>query len=132
MTSLTAFDCRLGLSQGRMPRADDAPGAGDFVLVLGDLEPSRLYDLAPGDYAEVTQPVDVTAADLLRAALYLRVPADVPPGMAWEVSLVVDGAKLARAICRPGRARALTDLAANVSKLAGIHVVGVRLQLVGV
>lgn len=137
MTSLTAFDCRLGVGQGRLPRealapgADPAPGSGDFVFVLGDAEHGRRYDLDQGDYAEVTQPVDVTDADLVRASLHLRVPDDVPPGMSWEVSLVVDGVKQAQARCHPGRTRTITDLAANVSKLAGVHLVGVRLQLVG-
>jgi hypothetical protein len=32
---------------------------------------------------------------------------------------------------RSGRERLVTDLAANVSKLSGVHTVGVRLELVG-
>jgi len=139
MTALTAFDCRLGVSQGRLPRealasgsGPPAPGSGDFVFVLGDVEPGRRYDLDLGDHAEVVQAVDLTGADLVRALLHLRVPADVPAGLAWEASLIVDGVRQARARCRPGCTRTLTDLAANVSKLAGVHQVGVRLQLVGV
>lgn len=133
--TLTAFDCRLGASQGRLPRealataaGSPAPGSGNFVFVLGDVEPGRRHDLDAGDHAEVTQAVDLTGTDLVRARLHLRVPADVPAGMAWEASLIVDGVGLARARCRPGRARTLTDLAANVSKLAGVHQVGVRLE----
>jgi len=45
------------------------------------------------------------------------------------VSIIVDGVKAARATCRAGRKRLLTDLAANVSKLTGLHEVGVRLEL---
>jgi hypothetical protein len=44
--------------------------------------------------------------------------------------VIVDGAKRARATCAAGRTRSISDLAANVSKLAGSHVVGVRLELV--
>ena len=39
---------------------------------------------------------------------------------------------IARMRARPGRERFVTDLAANVSKLSGTHVVGVRLELVTV
>ena len=132
--TLTAFDYRIGLGQGRLQRYGSTPGSGDFVFVIGDtdVEPGRRYDLAPGDLGEVTQQVDLTGADLVRALLHLRVPDDVPAGLAWEVSITIDGAKTARATCRAGRDRTMTDLAANVSKLAGVHQVGVRLQLVGV
>jgi len=130
--TLTAFDCRLGLGQGRLRRQAPAPGSGDYVFVIGDDEPGRRYDLAPGDLGEVAQPVDLTGADLVRVLLHLRVPDAMPAGFAWEVSITIDGTKAARATCRAGRERTLTDLAANVSKLAGVHQVGVRLQLVGV
>ena len=49
-----------------------------------------------------------------------------------EASIVVDGTKRATATAKPGRSRTLTDLAANVSKLSGVHQVGVRLELVEV
>jgi hypothetical protein len=54
----------------------------------------------------------------------------MPAGLAWEASVVVDGMKYASLRSRPGRERTVTDLAANVSKLAGVHVIGVRLELV--
>jgi len=47
------------------------------------------------------------------------------------VSIRVDGAALAQATAKAGRERALTDLAANVSKLTGVHTVAVRLALEG-
>lgn len=127
--TLTAFDCRLGLSQGRLPRRVHGPGNGGSLFVLGDDRPGCSYDLALGDHAEVTQPVDLTGLHLLRAGLYLVVP-EGPAGLAWQVSLVVDGVKRTHATCAPGRQRTLTDLAANVSKLSGPHQVGVRLELV--
>ena len=124
---LTAFESRLGLGQGRVQQAD-AP-SGDYVFVLGDDEAGRLFELSPGDLAEVVQETDLTGVDLVRAHLRLRVPAGLPANLAWEASIVVDGSKHARATCSPGREREITDLAANVSKMAGLHEVGVRLEL---
>ena len=88
--TLTAFNCRLGLGQGRVKRQPAMPGAGAYVFVIGDDEPGRRYDLALGDHGEVTQAVDLTGADLVRALLHLRVPDDVPASLAWEVSITID------------------------------------------
>ncbi|RKH04357.1 hypothetical protein [Corallococcus carmarthensis] len=128
--ALTAFTSRLGLGQGRIRPQRGTPASGEYLLVLGDEEPGRRFELAPGDFAEVTQAVDVTGVDLFRAALRLRVPSGAPAGLAWEASLVVGGVKYARCLGRPGRERLVADLAANVSKLSGVHTVGVRLELV--
>jgi len=122
---LDAFTSRLGDGQGRVVGAD-----GEIRFVLGDAEPGRLFDLVPGDRIQVTQSTDLTGVALVRAILELRIPPSVPPGLAWEASVVVDGAKYARTTCAPGRTRSITDLAANVSKLSGAHDVGVRLELV--
>ena len=121
--TLTAFNCRLGRSQGRIPSGDA------FVFALGDAEPGRFHELAPGDHAEVKQVADLTDEDFVRVQLRLRVPSSTPPGLGWVASIRVDGVALARATCRPGRERFMTDLAANVSKLAGEHEVAVRLEL---
>lgn len=129
---LDAFTSRLGLGQGRIRPASLPAGSGEYAFVLGEDEPGRLFELAVGDHAEVVQDTDLTDVDLVRAHLGLSVPASVPAGFAWEASIVVDGAKLATATAKPGRSRTLTDLAANVSKLSGVHQVGVRLELVGV
>jgi hypothetical protein len=127
---LDAFRSRLGLGQGRIRPKNAAAPSGNHVFVLGEDEPGRFFELAPGDHAEVTQATDLTGADLVRAVLELRVPKSLPAGLGWEASMVVDGTKVAGATCRPGSSRVLTDLAANVSKLSGVHVVGVRLELV--
>ena len=130
----TAFNARLGASQGRLEAtavgSTPAP-SGDFVFVLGDAEAGRLHELASGDHVEARQVVDLTDADLVRAQLRLRVPGSVTPapGWRWVASIRVDGSALAQATCAPGRERVLTDLAANVSKLAGLHEVAVRLAL---
>ncbi|MDC0714223.1 hypothetical protein POL68_37525 [Stigmatella sp. ncwal1] len=128
--ALTAFTSRLGLGQGRIRPQRATPASGEYLFVLGDEEPGRRFELAPGDFAEVTQAVDVTSVDLVRTALRLRVPPGAPAGLAWEASLVVDGVKYARCLGRPGRERLVGDMAANVSKLSGVHTVGVRLELV--
>ncbi len=127
---LDAFTSRLGLGQGRLqPQGSIAP-SGDYVFVLGEDEPGRFFELDAGDRAEVVQDTDLTSVDLVRAWLRLRVPANPTPGLAWEAAIMVDGVNKASAICPPGRERVLTDLAANVSKLTGVHQVGVRLELV--
>ena len=100
------------------------------MFVLGDVEGGHIFELAPGDRAEVVQETDLTGVDLLRAHLRLRVPASLPAHLAWEASILVGGVKHARATCSPGREREITDLAANVSKMVGLHDVGVRLELV--
>ena len=126
--ALTAFTSRLGRGQGRL--ATPKATGGDYAFVLGDDEQGRLFELAPGDHAEVTQETDLTSVMLVRALLRLRVPASTPTGLAWEASIIVDGAKLAAMRATPGRERRATDLAANVSKLSGLHIIGVRLELV--
>ena len=129
---LTAFTSRLGEGQGRLQPTSASPAGGEWVFVLGDEDPGRLYELAPGDHAELSQDVDVSDADLFRVDLRLRVPDDLPETLVWEAQLRVDGATEASARCKPGRERHLTDLAANLSKLAGVHTRGVRLELVEV
>ena len=127
---LDAFTSSLGLGQGRIAPKNATPGSGDYVFVLGEDEPGRFFDLAAGDHAEVVQDTHLTDVAIVRAHLRLRLPASLPSTHGWEVSIVVDGVKAARATCRAGRERLLTDLAANVSKLTGLHEVGVRLELV--
>ena len=127
---LTAFESRLGLGQGRIRPAGVEPVTGEHVFVLGEDQPGRFFDLAAGDHAEVVQEVDLSGVDLVLAHLHMRVPASLPANLAWEASILVDGMKLASATCLPGRRRTISDLAANVSRISGLHVVGVRLELV--
>lgn len=126
--ALTAFTSRLGRGQGRL-LTSKATG-GDYAFVLGEDEPGRFFELGLGDHAEVTQSTDLTGVKLVRALLRPRVPASTPAGLAWEASIIVDGTARARMRAKPGRERLVTDLAANVSKLSGVHTVGVRLELV--
>jgi hypothetical protein len=122
---MDAFSFRLGVGQGRITDPD-----GESRFVLGDAEPGWFFELEPGDHVEVIQAMDVTALSFIRASVDLNVPGSLPLTLEWEVSLVVAGAKRARARVTAGRKRRLTDLTANVSKLSGVHAVGVRLELV--
>lgn len=122
---LDAFTARLGDLQGRV-----VDGTGEVRFVLGALDAGRFARLVAGDHVQVVQSFDVTHVALIRASLALAAPASLPSGLAWEASVVVDGTKRAALRCAPGRARRTGDLAANVSKLAGVHDVGVRLELV--
>jgi hypothetical protein len=66
-----------------------------------------------------------------RAPAAARARVDLPRGSRGRCRIIVDGTKRARATrAKPGRERLVTDLAANVSKLSGLHQVGVRLELV--
>jgi hypothetical protein len=129
---LDAFTSRLGLGQGRVQPVMVPPGGGDWAFVLGEDEASRFFELTEGDHADVVQDTDLTGVAFVRAHVALRVPAGLPVTLAWEASIIVDGAKLATFTAKPGRLRTFTDLAANVSKLSGLHQIGVRLELVGV
>lgn len=126
---LDAFTSRLGLGQGRIRPLNAPVPSGDNVFVLGEDEPGRFFDLEPGDHAEVAQQTDLTDVDLVRAALRLRVPKTLPTSLGWEVAILLDGTKVATATCNPGCTRVMSDLAANVSKLSGLHTVAVRLEL---
>jgi hypothetical protein len=129
---LDAFRTRLGVGAGRITPANAPAGFDTVLFVLGDDAPGWRFDLAQGDHAEVDQSTDLTGVTFVRAQLALRSPADLPSGLGWEASILIDGVRLARAVCAPGKTRLLNDLAANVSKMAGVHLVGVRVELVGV
>jgi hypothetical protein len=122
---LDAFTNRLGEGQGRVVLP-----SGEVRFVLGEMEAGRSFELVVSDHVEVTQSLDLTGLTLVRVVGEFRAPAAMPPGLVWEASVVVDGQKRARLRCETGRRRAVRDLAANVSKLSGLHQVGVRLELV--
>lgn len=121
---MDAFTRRLGEGQGRIVRAD-----GTIAFVLGDDQPGWRAPLEPGDHVEVVQDVDLTGVDLVRVTGRLRAPAGLPPGLGWRVDLTVDGVPRAGLAARPGATRDLRDVAANVSKLQGVHAVGIQLSL---
>lgn len=122
---LDAFTSRLGDLQGRV-----VDSAGRVSFILGASEPGRFAKLVPGDHVDVVQSLDVTHVALVRATLGLAAPTSLPGWLAWEASIVIDGVKRAAIRCGAGRRRRTADLAANVSKLVGVHDVGFRLELV--
>ena len=79
---------------------------------------------------QAAQDIDLTDVDLVRADMTLRTPDDVPDGWSWRASITIDGQVYARILGWPGRTRAIPDIAANVSKLTGVHEVAIRLDLI--
>ncbi|MGN6107485.1 MAG: hypothetical protein ACTHU0_20415 [Kofleriaceae bacterium] len=127
---LDAFSSRLGVSQGRVRRSTSSPAEDRWAFVLGDDQAGYYAELGVGDGAEVAQDVDLTGLALVHAQVTFRAPAGMPTALAWQVSLTVDGVRHGTTTAASGRTRVLGDLAANVSKLSGVHRVGVRLELV--
>lgn len=119
----TLFASALGERQGRLVRSD-----GRAVFVLGAEASAVLGRLAIGDWVEVAQDLDCTGLHLVRLAGWLRVPEDAPPGSCWVLSIRTPFERLAEWPLRPGT-RALDDVIANVSRLAGVHRIAVRLAL---
>lgn len=125
---LTAFNSRLGISQGRIP----LESTESFVFVLGDDVPGYYYDLEAGDYAQVVQAVDLADIDLIRTELDVEVPESIPSRFGYEISIVVNDVKLETILCKARYRHHITDLAANVSIMTGVQLVGVRLEVVRV
>jgi hypothetical protein len=125
---LTAFNSRLGISQGRIPLEE----TDQFVFVLGDDVPGYVYNLEPEDHAQVVQEIDLTDIGIVQTELSVRIPDSIPDSVGFELSIVVDNIKMATTVCFTGQKRHITDLFANVSKSTGVHTVGVRLEIIEV
>lgn len=123
---LDVFTEALGVRQGRV-RTDTDPS---HVLVLGDLEARRVHDLKVGDYVEWKQEVDLGPDDLVRVRGSMTAPKDVPAGLAWELSITIEGRKVSRLHAVAGRVQRVDDLAAFAGDDVGRRTVGVRLELV--
>lgn len=127
---MDAFSSRLGVSQGRIPhRLPAASNEVSWAFVLGEEEPGHIHMLQAGDYAELSQEADLTDVRLVRVYATLRAPPSTVATLRWQASLGIDGQRVAAASARPGRSRILTDLAADVSKLSGLHTLAIRLEL---
>jgi hypothetical protein len=120
---LTAFNSRLGISQGRIPLEE----TDQFVFVLGDV-----YNLELGDHAQVIQEIDLTDVSIVQTELSVKVPDSTPGRIGFELSIVVDNIKTATTVCFTGQKRHIADLSANVSRSTGVHAVGVRLEIIEV
>jgi hypothetical protein len=87
------------------------------------------FGLKVGDCQQVFQDIDLTGANLIRVAFNFDVPTALPEGYVWEVSILVDDVKKSRMTMNTVRSRTRCDMAANVSKINGIHKVEFRLAL---
>ncbi len=100
------------------------------MFVLGSIEAGCYHELVLNDGAKLVQEVDLTNVDLIRVNWDIRIPDSTPAGYAWEISVLVDDTEKARLTCPPGTRRNLNDLAANVSKITGHHLVGIGIRLI--
>ena len=130
--AFSPFDMEMGARQGRLKPAGWTPPSGEHAFILGSDLPGYLHRLEAGDHTEVSQDVDLTGVNFIRARLRLRNVQALPAGLNWEASIAVDGVKQTSMTVEPGRTRDREDMAANVSKLTGAHQVSVRLELVSV
>jgi len=132
MSSIDAFTTQLGRTQGRTTDLKQT-----HTMLLGHGQPGWFADLAParlpavGDHVQVSQRTDLTGIDLIRVGGTLEVRS-LPQGVTWQATILIDGDRMASLQGRAGAARPLEDLAANVSALAGLHTISVRLELVEV
>jgi hypothetical protein len=65
----TWFDRLRGISQGRSTPENITPVDGNKVFVLGEDEPQEVAVLMDGDYTEVSQVVDLTDYDFVKATM---------------------------------------------------------------
>lgn len=132
MPSINAFTTQLGETQGRV-----ADPQSTQVMVLGHNQSGWFANLTParlrgeGDHVQVSQRTDLSGIDLIRVGGTLEVRS-LPQGVTWQATILVDGDRMASLQGRVGAKRPLEDLAANVSALAGLYTVTVRLELVEV
>jgi hypothetical protein len=131
--ALNAFTRDLGTGQGRIQPSGFTPVAGSlFAFVLGHDKPGMQADVNIGDFFEVSQIESFGSAKFLRCVARLRAPLALPAGVAWKLSLRIDGVERASQIVQAGRTRDRMDLAANVSKLSGNRTLAFRLEVVAV
>ena len=77
---LTAFNSRIGISQGRIPLDNT-----DFVFVLGDDVPGYFHNLEGGDHAQVVQDLDLTDVNIVQTELTVKVPDSTPETIGFEL-----------------------------------------------
>ncbi len=103
---------------------------GDHVFVLGYQLPGLIHRSSVGDFAQVEQTEDFGSTNIIRFVAIVRPPEVNPAGVAWRLSLRIDGAEYVGRNLDAGRGRTFVDMAANVSKLVGNHSLGFRVELV--
>ena len=128
--AFTPFNAVLGTRQGRLDPKGFMPTTGEYAYVLGSDLSGEMYDFNIGDYSEVTQDIDLSEVNFIRAQIRLRNALEIPQGVNWEASIAIDGEKKTTMKIKLRRTRDRSDMAANVSKLTGVHTVGLRLELI--
>lgn len=125
-TEATPFDYAMGVNQGRKAPGEGTPPHGDYIFCLGIDGESPSFEFGDEDYGEVYQDIDVSAVVLVRGILRLK-KKPVEQDVRWWFAFTVDGVEVTRrTYVEPKRTRTRNDLAANVSKLEGIHRIGFR------
>ena len=105
---------------------------GEHVYVLGYELAGLFHRFAAGDFAQTEQEDDFGSTNIVRVVALIRSTDVMPSNLAWRFSLLLDGVAYTTRLLEPKRDRALVDVAANVSKLIGLHTLGFRLDLVSV
>ena len=99
---------------------------GDHVFVLGFQLPGLIHRFDVGDFAQLQQTADFGSTNLIRVVAIVRPPEVNPAGLAWRLSLRLDGVEYVGRNLEAGRGRTFVDMAANVSKLVGDHILAFR------
>lgn len=127
----TAFDRKLGLTQGRIEPSGCLPSAGSWVMCLGSDETGCFEELNVGDKVEVSQTIaDTTGMCLVRLRATCRGPDAVVAGAGWKLSWFVDSVLQSSRIVWPSRIVDLDDLVFNLYGLTGTHILKVRLEVI--
>ena len=129
-TNLTAWNTHREVAQWRCEPTGGAL-VGDFSFVLGHDQAGWQRELNADDYIEVYQDVDLTGVTLIRAAVRVVGPLDVPTGYTWKLQLRVAGTVYIERAIPTGAAatESWTDLGAGVKQLSGSQNVAIRLVL---
>lgn len=132
----TAFDRRLGATQGRIAPTGHTTVDGTHAFVLGSDAPGQIARLAPGDSIAVSQTADFDDALAVRLVGAVRLPATMPAGFSWALDLRTDDTTRCTIALESGvydpAVLDLGDVALNVEQAAaGNHALAIRLRLVG-
>lgn len=125
----TVVNMHGGSLAGDVAGIPSAP-EGMNVFCLGYQLPGLFHEFRVGDFSMVAQSADFSGARVVRIVAIVRPPVSLPGGVAWRLSLRIDGAERVARILTPGRKRRFVDLAANVTGLVGTHELSIRLELV--
>lgn len=123
----TPFDRYPGHTSGQMVPST-GPVGGAYSFVLGSDVPGQVFAFEVGDYTEASQAVDVTGLSRVTFAARLR-GADTAGGASWRFSWLVDGVAQGSREVRQGMDVLFTDGAFDVSQLAGVHTLALRLEV---